>query len=160
MTKEKRKLTFRRWLQSTPRRTFILYPILIILLELLIHNGQLNLNILGALLLPWGYLQYRLCGNYRTKHGGGGPGVDVPPEQVVDTGLYAWTRNPMYMGHLIFMIGLIIVFNSIPALLILLYHIYWFNNRAKNDEKHLTELFGDEYLLYKMKVKRWIPGVY
>jgi protein-S-isoprenylcysteine O-methyltransferase Ste14 len=59
-------------------------------------------------LLAWGYLQYHLGGVYRTHNGGGGPGVEIPPDKIVDTGIYGLTRNPMYLGHLIFMTGLAI----------------------------------------------------
>ena len=54
----------------------------------------------------WGYLQYRLCGKYRTTRGGGGPSPEVPAERLVSTGLYAYTRNPMYLGHLFGLSGL------------------------------------------------------
>jgi hypothetical protein len=36
--------------------------------------------------MGWGYLQYRRCGFYRIKHGGGGPGLETPPDRVVTTG--------------------------------------------------------------------------
>ena len=150
----------KRWLKSTSRRTFLLYPLLIILLELMFRKGELALTWWGLPLLPWGYLQFRLCGEYRTRHGGGGPGLDNPPERIVDTGIYAWTRNPMYLGHLIFMTGLSISFNSIPAAALLVYHLYWFQGRVKGDEAHLTELFGQAYLDYMARVKRWIPGLF
>jgi protein-S-isoprenylcysteine O-methyltransferase Ste14 len=148
-----------RWLKSTSRRTFILYPVLIIIMELLVHEGDLAFIWWGIPLLPWGYLQYRLCGKYRTAQGGGGPGLDNPPDNIVDSGIYAWTRNPMYLGHLIFMTGLAITFTSIPAMALLVFHMYWFQGRVKGDEAHLTNTFGQLYLDYMSRVKRWIPGL-
>lgn len=157
---KKRPRTLRRWLQSTPRRTFILYPLIIILLEWLIRDGNLVINLWALPLLPWGYLQYRLSGKYRTRHGGGGPGFDIPPERIVDTGIYRWTRNPMYTGHLIFMAGLALVFQSLPAVVLLVFHFFWFHRRVLSDEAHLVELFGEDYKLYASRVKRWIPGLF
>jgi len=63
----------RRWLKSTSRRTFVVYPLLIIVLELLIRGGHLVVNPWGLVLFPWGYLQFRLAGRYRTRRGGGVP---------------------------------------------------------------------------------------
>jgi len=158
--KTKRPKTLRRWLKSTSNRTFIVFPVAVILLELAIHQGRLQLIIWGLPLLPWGYLQYRMGGVYRTRKGGGGPGLDIPPERIVDTGIYAWTRNPMYLGHMIFMAGLAITFWSLPALALLIYHLFWFDRRARHDEVHLQQLFGQAYLDYRNRVKRWIPGIY
>jgi protein-S-isoprenylcysteine O-methyltransferase Ste14 len=157
---QKKPRTFRRWLKSTSNRTFVVFPVVIILLELFIQQGRLQLLVWGLPLLLWGYLQYRLGGVYRTRFGGGGPGIDNPPERIVDTGIYAWTRNPMYLGHLIFIAGLAITFRSLPGLLLLIFHIFWFNLRAQHDEAHLQQIFGEAYLDYMKRVKRWIPGLY
>ncbi len=154
-----RPRTLRRWLKSTSIRSFIVYPILIIGFELLTHNGNLSIVAWGIPLLPWGYLQFRWCGIYRTLKGGGGPGLSIPPERIVDNGIYAYTRNPMYLGHLIFMAGLAITFWSLPATLLLIYHFYWFQVRVQDDEAHLKELFGKAYEDYLKRVKRWIPGI-
>lgn len=155
----KRPFTIQRWLKSTSNRTFLLYPLLIVALELIIHRGELTLYLWGTPLLPWGYAQYRLSGNYRSLKGGGGPGIEIPPERIVDTGIYAWTRNPMYLGHLIFILGLAIAFLSIPAAILFIFHIFWFQRRVREDEVRLTAQFGDAYAAYAAKVKRWIPGV-
>ena len=154
-----RPFRFRRWLKSTSRRTFVVYPICVIALELLIRRGELQVIAWAVPLLMWGYGQYRLSGQYRTAHGGGGPGIDIPPERIVDTGIYAITRNPMYLGHLIFMLGLAITFCSIPAGLLLGFHVFWFQRRVCEDEVHLQSVFGDAYRDYMARVKRWIPGV-
>ena len=96
---------------------------------------------------------------YRTAHGGGGPGIEIPPDRVVDSGIYAYTRNPMYLGHLIFMAGLAVTFSSIPAVLLLVFHVFWFHRRVLEDEVHLKTVFGEAYLSYLQRVKRWVPGV-
>ncbi|HTI88672.1 MAG TPA: isoprenylcysteine carboxylmethyltransferase family protein [Alphaproteobacteria bacterium] len=147
------------FLESTPKRSFVLYPIVVIVFELLIHDGHLNFVIWGVPLLIWGYGQYRLMRGYRGRLGGGGPGLQAQPDHIVDTGPYAYTRNPMYLGHLIFMTGLAITFQSWLALIILLVNIPWFHKRVLGDEVKLEKRFGAEYVAYKARVKRWIPYV-
>ena len=147
------------WLQSTPRRSFVLYPIIVVAFELARRGGTLGFEPWGVPLLLWGYGQYRLCGNYRVHRGGGGPGFQKPPDQIVDTGLYRYTRNPMYLGHLIFYAGLMVTFQSWLAAALLAFHIVWFHRRVLNDEAHLATRFGEPYLAYKRRVKRWIPFV-
>ncbi|MGE3778518.1 MAG: isoprenylcysteine carboxylmethyltransferase family protein [Pirellulaceae bacterium] len=149
-----------RWLRSTSRRTFAVYPFAIMGIELALRGGTLPFLPWGILLLLWGYLQYRLGGDYRTKHGGGGPGIDVPPERIVDTGIYRYIRNPMYLGHMIFMAGLTVTFESWAALALLVFHLYWFDARVREDEAHLEQLFGAAYRAYVTRTKRWIPFVY
>lgn len=148
------------WLKSTPRRTFVFYPLAVILFELAINRGRLAISPWGVALLLWGYLQYRLVGNFRLHHGGGGPGFGKPPERLVDDGPYRYVRNPMYLGHLIFMLGLVITFNSWLAVLILIGNAVWFHNRVLDDERHLEIQFGPDYIAYKSEVKRWIPWLF
>ena len=155
----KRPRTLRRWLKSTSRRTFVLYPVCILAFEFLVRRGDLVFVPWGLPFLVWGYLQYRLSGQYRTRMGGGGPGLSNPPERIVDSGIYAYTRNPMYLGHLIFMTGLAITFWSLAALALLAVHIPWYQRRVRGDEAHLTAMFGREFIDYTVRVKRWIPGV-
>lgn len=149
-----------RWLQSTSKRTFVLYPILIVAFQYLWTGGHIVFQPLGLVLLAWGYLQYRLGGQYRTRHGGGGPGIEVPPNRIVDGGIYGYTRNPMYLGHLIFMLGLAVTFWSWAALLLLAVHVIWFERRVREDEERLKTMFGAPYLDYQRRVKRWIPYLY
>lgn len=146
------------WLKSTPNRTFVLYPVCVIVVALALH-GRLAVMPWGVLLLLWGYFQYRFVGTYRTASGGGGPGFQKPPERIVDEGPYRFTRNPMYLGHLIFMLGLAITFQSWLALGILIVNAYWFHQRVLEDERALETRFGADYVAYKAEVKRWIPGV-
>jgi protein-S-isoprenylcysteine O-methyltransferase Ste14 len=99
-------------------------------------------------------------GSFRVARGGGAPGLDVPPDRIVDYGPYAYVRNPMYLGHLIFMLGLAITFYSLPALFLLAFHFVWFDRRVRRDERHLEQRFGADYVAYMARVKRWIPGFF
>jgi|SRR5579872_2398579 len=152
-------MALKRWLSSTPNRSFVLYPILICLFELAIHRGHLAVNWWGAPLLVWGYMQYRLTGRYRRRLGGGGPGTAVPPVRLVSTGPYRYTRNPMYLGHLIFLLGLALTLRSWAGLALLCIQVIWFHRRVVHDEVRLHELFGPDYADYVVRVARWIPGV-
>lgn len=148
-----------RWLWRTPVVTFILCPLAVIAFELVLGRGQLTIVPWGAPFLAWGYLQYLLVGRYRHPRAGGTAGMDVPPDRVIDSGPYRYTRNPMYLGHLIFLAGLTITFWSWFALIILAARAIWFHRRVLHDEARLAAIFGAEYTAYRARVKRWIPGV-
>lgn len=149
-----------RFIGRTPVRTFVVYPMVVLAWEWIIHHGSLAPNLWYLPVMLWGYLQYRLCGLYRIKHGGGGPGLEIPPERLVTTGPYACTRNPMYLGHIIFLIGLTLTLKSWLAALITVSVAVWFHIRVLGDEKELIERLGEPYKHYLASVRRWIPGLF
>ena len=71
--------------------------------------------------------------------------MDVMPEQIIATGPYRYTRNPMYLGHLIFMVGLALTFWSWFAIVLLVARAIWFQQRVLHDERRLEKAFGVEY---------------
>ena len=146
-----------RLLRGSPFRTFVLYPVIVVAWELLYNGGRLRLDPWFLPLLPWGFLQYRLAGRYRIRLGGGGPGMETPPERLVVTGPFAWCRNPMYLGHLIFLLGLALSLRSALAAAIAAANAIWFQFRVLRDEKRLRERFGQPYVDYSARVKRWLP---
>ena len=90
----------------------------------------------------------------------GGPGMDTPPERLVTTGPFAYCRNPMYLGHIIFLIGLTLSTQSGLAALIAVVVPFWYQYRVRRDEKRLKERFGQPYLDYMARVKRWVPALF
>lgn len=146
--------------RRTPVRTFFIYPLLTLGWELFLNRGALRVEPMFFLLMLWGYLQYHLCGTYRTKRGGGGPGIDAPPDRLVTSGPYAHSRNPMYLGHIIFLTGLALSFRSLLAAVITVASAVWFHLRVLHDEKGLAERLGPPYLEYTAAVKRWIPCLF
>jgi protein-S-isoprenylcysteine O-methyltransferase Ste14 len=148
-----------RWLTRTPVQTFILCPLAVIAFEFAWHDGRPVVVPWGVVLMAWGYLQYKLVGGYRHPRAGGTSGMDMPPDQIIDYGPYRFTRNPMYLGHLIFMTGLAITFWSWFAVILLAARAVWFHLRVLHDEERLRALFGADYDAYRARVKRWIPYV-
>jgi len=149
-----------RFISRTPVRTFILYPIITVLWEFMIGGRVLEIYPFYVPLMLWGYLQYHLCGRYRSHLGGGGPGLETPPERLVATGPYTYTRNPMYLGHIIFLIGLTLSLKSWFAALITAGVAIWFHRRVLSDERELAQTLGQPYIEYTQSVKRWIPGLF
>ncbi len=91
-------------------------------------------------------------------------GTNVNPAKpaltIVRGGPFRFTRNPMYLGHLIFLLGVAITFWSWFALVVLASRAYWFHQRVLRDEVRLERVFGAEYTAYRARVKRWIPDVF
>lgn len=143
-------------LSSTSTRTFVMWPA-VVAIEQALTRRRLRPGWLP--LLAWGYLQYRCSGDYRARVGGGGPGMSNPPERVVSSGVYAWTRNPMYLGHQVFLAGLALTTRSPLAAAVFVGHIPWFNARAAEDERGLEALFDADYIGYRERVPRWLPGL-
>ena len=66
----------------------------------------------------------------------------------------------MYLGHLIFLIGLTLVLRSPLAALITVASAVWFHWRVQKDERRLLLQFGTPYGEYLKRVKRWVPGLF
>lgn len=140
-------------LRATSTRTFVLWPATAIARNVLLQRPPRR-RYLPLVVL--GYLQYRLAGSYRTAHGGGGPGMDSPPDRLVITGIYRYTRNPMYIGHLLTLAGLALTTGSPFLGAVFGWHLPWFDERARRDEERLEGLFGDGFRAYEQRVPRWI----
>lgn len=75
---------------------------------------------------------------------------------IIDTGLYAFTRNPMYLGMALTYAGLAILLQSMPSLLLLPVAIALIRTQViAREEAYLEAKFGAAYLDYKKRVRRW-----
>ena len=116
-------------------------------------------NLGGILLIPVGLLLVAWA-NYTLLHIGKiGLRAREPmqtPSTLVLVGPYRYSRNPIYLACILMLLGLLIVLSSLVVLLgtILVYIIfrYKFINR---EEVILENEFGDEYLEFKKRVRRW-----
>lgn len=76
---------------------------------------------------------------------------------LVTSGVYSFTRNPMYLGVINAFIGWAYYLgNPFSAVLVPLNIIYLNCFQIRLEETVLEEKFGREFMLYKAKVRRWI----
>ena len=76
---------------------------------------------------------------------------------LVTNGLYKISRNPMYLGLLIILFGFAIYLGNLTAFLMLpAFYFVITEMQIKPEEQMLEEKFGEEYLDYKRKVRRWL----
>lgn len=136
------------FLTRTPVRTFLLYPVLIVGGEALLRRGRLELKPAYIVLMVIGYLLYKFSTTYRVKHGGGGAGEkwEKEPHRLITTGPYTFTRNPVYLGHIIFMLGLALTLHSLSAAVLAVALAVAFHRRILTDEKRLASVFGQQYI--------------
>ena len=77
--------------------------------------------------------------------------------KLVTSGVFKYSRNPMYLGMLMIVLSTSIFYLNIYSILTPFLFIFWINKfQIKREEAFLTEKFGKEYLSYKNKTKRWL----
>jgi protein-S-isoprenylcysteine O-methyltransferase Ste14 len=76
---------------------------------------------------------------------------------LVLSGVYAFTRNPMYLGFLLVLAGWTIFLSNALAFLVLPAFIFYMNRfQIEPEERALASLFGREFDAYKSRVRRWL----
>ena len=77
--------------------------------------------------------------------------------KLITSGIYKYSRNPMYLGLLMIVISTSILYLNIFSIATPMLFYFWINRfQIKREEVFLTEKFGKEFLLYKAKTRRWI----
>jgi protein-S-isoprenylcysteine O-methyltransferase Ste14 len=83
--------------------------------------------------------------------------TNTPTISIVDTGPYRFTRNPIYLGMMLALIGLAIAFDSawllvtlVPFALVIRYGV------VAREEAYLERRFGEVYRRYRARVRRWL----
>jgi protein-S-isoprenylcysteine O-methyltransferase Ste14 len=112
--------------------------------------------ILGGL-ISFAGIALAVSGFITQKRAGTDPIPFNPTTHIVAHGLYRFTRNPMYLGFVLCTLGLAILVDSawvllaVPIGLVLIDRIV-----ITREERYLERKFGEEYLNYKRRVRRWI----
>ena len=76
---------------------------------------------------------------------------------LVVSGIFKYSRNPMYLGMLLILISMTIKFNFIGGILMIFAFIAFITKfQIIPEEIVLERLFGDEFTRYKKKTRRWI----
>ena len=76
---------------------------------------------------------------------------------LVISGIFKYSRNPMYLGMLLILLSMTIKFNFIGGILIIFAFVAYITKfQIIPEETVLKELFTDEFTRYKKKTRRWI----
>lgn len=76
---------------------------------------------------------------------------------LVTTGIYGWTRNPMYLGMLLVLLGVGVGLGNFLSVAMAAGFIPLINQlQIRPEERFLTERFGADFDAYRSRVRRWL----
>ncbi len=79
------------------------------------------------------------------------------PAALVTSGIYGVSRNPIYMGFLLVMLGIVVLLRSLVPIVVLFgYMVLIERNVIRVEEAILAEEFGARWLEYKQRTRRWL----
>jgi len=84
---------------------------------------------------------------------------DQRPSAVVSTGAFQYVRHPLYLGSIMFYIGLTVSTASLFSLVLVVLIFIFYNFIASYEEKLLEDRFHEEYRNYKIKTGKWVPRI-
>jgi protein-S-isoprenylcysteine O-methyltransferase Ste14 len=107
--------------------------------------------ILGVMVAAAGVIEFR---RFRTTVN------PLAPEQssaIVTTGVYRWSRNPMYLGMATSLLGVAVWRASLPGFVLVPLFCAWLDRfQIQPEERALRARFGAEISNYMQQVRRWI----
>jgi len=110
--------------------------------------GTVRTTLFVALALLGGYLSWSA---HRQVFG-----VVRREAELVDYGVFRLSRHPMYFGVMLIYLGLAVSSMSAVTFAVLAMVFLLYNYLASYEEKKLIEFFGERYMGYMRKVRRWI----
>jgi protein-S-isoprenylcysteine O-methyltransferase Ste14 len=79
------------------------------------------------------------------------------PSGVVSTGAFQYVRHPLYLGSIMFYLGLAVSTASLFSLVLVVLIFIFYNFIASYEEKLLEGRFHEEYRNYKKRTGKWVP---
>lgn len=125
-----------------PRLSFVLPGVLAI---------AVSLAAVGAAVALAGVLAFR---RQRTTVNPMTPGAS---SSVVSSGVYRYSRNPMYLGFLLALAGWAVYLSNAGAVILLGVFVAYMNQyQIKSEERALLAKFGASFMQYQSRVRRWV----
>ena len=77
--------------------------------------------------------------------------------RIIKTGIFAYTRNPIYLAFVVFLLSMFLVFENVMYFLSAIGLAIWLHHWViKIEDKYLQQHFNEEYERYMNSVKRWL----
>lgn len=109
----------------------------------------LALTFAGFLLGVAAFIEFRKVRTTLDPHGS--------VKQVVTSGIYRFTRNPIYLGFLLMVIGLPLNSGSYWGIVLAPFYVFVMNRVIiQHEEAYLEKKFGKAYTSYTSRVRRWL----
>ena len=109
------------------------------------------IGLLGALVCALGVIEFKRA---KTTVN---PTRPDSASSLVRTGIYSCTRNPMYVGFLLILVGWAIAMANVLAFLVLPGFVIYMNHfQIKPEERALQSIFGDHFKAYCLETRRWV----
>lgn len=145
-----------------PARGILLAPIvalaLIVILSLVAPVSFLPLGVSLGIGIPMLVVGVGLFGWAQASifRGGENPAPHTPTAQLVTRGAFGISRNPIYVGGTIGLIGLAVLLDTATGLAVAVLLGLLARSAALAEEPYLEAKLGDEYRDYRSRVRRWI----
>ena len=118
------------------------------------HHGAWRL--VGGLLIAGGFF-LAIWANVLFRKANTEVNPRKPSTSLVLDGPYRFTRNPMYLGMVLLLIGIALMLGSLTPWLVIPVFVWHISRRViAFEERKLEAAFGSEYLDFKDRVRRWL----
>ena len=78
------------------------------------------------------------------------------PSNLITTGIFARTRNPIYLADALILAAAVIYFGAWLSVLLVFAFVWWINvHFIQPEEARMREKFGETFLAYERNVRRW-----
>lgn len=115
----------------------------------ILRNIGLFLAFLGFLLGISALIEFRRARTTSNPHGSA--------KQLVTSGIYRFTRNPIYLGFLLMVIGMPLTSGLYWGFIVAPFYIITMNRLViQHEESYLERKFGNVYTSYTSSVRRWL----
>jgi protein-S-isoprenylcysteine O-methyltransferase Ste14 len=84
-------------------------------------------------------------------------GIDMKrPDTLITTGIFAFTRNPIYVGFALILLGQFLIYSSWLLLAYLVAGYWIFHRQVLREEEFLSRHYGGEFEEYCKRVRRYV----
>lgn len=116
------------------------------------------INVLSAIFLFFGLLVFFLAvASFKRYKTTVNPLQPSKATHLVISGIFRFTRNPMYLGMALVLLSLSFKFNLLGGLIVTVFFIMFITKfQIIPEEEAMLSLFQDEFEIYKENTRRWI----
>ncbi len=84
-------------------------------------------------------------------------GIDADhPDKLITTGIFAFSRNPIYVAFAVILVGQFLIFSNWILLVYLAAAVWLFHRQVLREEDYLSKHYGQEYAEYCSRVRRYL----